>query len=147
MRSLLPVLTVSLLLTPVGAAASDSVYGLWLTEAGTGTVRIADCGPGPMEGTPCGTIATAEIPDGEPTTDVNNDDPALRDEPIIGLTMLDGFEADGDKWKKGRIYNPEDGKSYKSSIRLDKTDPDVLRVKGCIAFFCQTQEWTRVSAE
>lgn len=127
-----------------GAVHSHSVHGLWLTEAGNATVRIADCGPGPMEGTPCGLVETADIPEGEPTTDVNNADPALRNEPIIGLTMLDGFEADGEKWKKGRIYNPEDGKSYKSSIRLDKENPDVLRVKGCIAFLCQTQEWTRV---
>lgn len=125
------------------AMASDGVYGLWLTEAGTGTVRIADCGAGPMEGTPCGVIATAAIPEGEPTTDVNNADPALRDMPIVGLTMLDGFEWSGSKWKKGRIYNPEDGKSYKSSIQLDD-DPNVLKVKGCVAFLCQTQRWTRV---
>lgn len=129
---------------PATAAASESVYGLWLTEAETATVRIGDCGPGPMAGTPCGVVETADIPEGEPTTDVNNADPALRDAPIIGLTMLDGFEWDDKRWKKGRIYNPEDGKSYKSSIRLDKDDPDVLRVKGCIAFLCQTQEWTRV---
>ena len=31
------------------------------------------------------------------------------------------------KWRKGRIYNPEDGKSYKSQISLDKDDPNVLR--------------------
>lgn len=123
--------------------ASNTVYGLWLTEPGTGTIRIADCGPGPMQATPCGVIETAEIPDGEPMTDVNNADPALHETPIIGLTMLDGFEQRGDKWKKGRIYNPEDGKSYKSSIQLDD-DPNVLKVKGCIAFLCQTQRWTRV---
>lgn len=127
----------------VPAFASSTVHGLWLTEAGTGTVRVADCGSGPMEGTPCGVVATADIPDGEPTTDVNNSDPDLRDVPIIGLTMLDGFEQSGSKWKKGRIYNPEDGKSYKSSIQLDE-DPNVLKVKGCIAFLCQTQRWTRV---
>ncbi|MEM7729616.1 MAG: DUF2147 domain-containing protein [Pseudomonadota bacterium] len=147
-------LTASALVAFTFAAASapvlahegaHSVHGLWLTEAGTGTVRIADCGPGPMAGTPCGVIETADIPEGEPTTDVNNADPALRDVPVIGLTMLDGFEADGHKWKKGRIYNPEDGKSYRSAIRLDRDDPDVLKVKGCIAFLCQTQEWTRVT--
>lgn len=97
-----------------------------------------------MEGTPCGRIATAQIPAGEPTTDVNNSDPALRDVPVLGLTMLDGFEQSGDKWKKGRIYNPEDGKSYKSSIQLDD-DPNVLKVKGCIAFLCQSQYWTRMA--
>lgn len=137
-------LSALLLLPSVTLAAddqsSDTVYGLWLTEAGTATVRIDDCG----NATPCGVVETADIPDGEPTTDVNNEDPEKRNDPIIGLTMLDGFEADGEKWKKGRIYNPEDGNSYKSSIRLDKSDPDILKVKGCIAFLCETQKWTRV---
>jgi uncharacterized protein (DUF2147 family) len=137
MKTLIFALALSVVSAP--AFASDSVQGLWLTEAGTGTIRVADCG----DGTPCGTIETAEIPDGEPTTDVNNSDPAMRDQPIIGLTMLDGFEKRDDKWKKGRIYNPEDGKSYKSSIQLGD-NPNVLKVKGCIAFLCQTQRWTRV---
>ncbi|MEL6686636.1 MAG: DUF2147 domain-containing protein [Pseudomonadota bacterium] len=128
------------LLASTQAFASDSVYGLWLTEAQTATVRIADCG----DGTPCGIVETADIPDGEPTTDVNNSDPALRDQPIIGLTMLDSFEADGNRWRKGRIYNPEDGNSYKSVIEVDGDDPNLLKVKGCIAFLCQTQRWTRV---
>jgi uncharacterized protein (DUF2147 family) len=139
-----PVLTGLLIASPSLAVASDTVYGLWLTEEQTATVRIADCGPGPMEGTPCGIVETADIPDGEPTTDVNNSDPNLRDQPIIGLTMLDGFEADDDRWRKGRIYNPEDGKSYKSVIKVDADDPNILKVKGCIAFLCQTQEWTRM---
>jgi len=132
-------LTLFLFTMSAPAFASNSVYGVWLTEEGTATVRIVDCG----DASPCGIIETAEIPAGEPTTDVNNSDPALRDEPIIGLVMLHGFERDGDKWKKGRIYNPEDGKSYKSSIRVDD-DPNVLKVKGCIVFLCQTQRWTRV---
>ncbi len=137
MKIISPILLSFALVSP--AIANGSIDGLWQTEAETATVRIADCG----DGTPCGVIETAVIPDGEPMTDVNNSDPAFRDQPIIGLTILDGFEADGDKWKKGRIYNPEDGKSYKSSIQLDDT-PDILKVKGCIAFLCQTQRWTRV---
>lgn len=128
---------------PATGQDSADVYGLWLTEAGTGTVRISDCGPGPMEGTPCGVVETADIPEGEPTTDVNNEDPTLRDQPIVGLTMLDGFERSKDKWKKGRIYNPEDGKSYKSV--LERENSETLKVKGCIAFLCQTQRWTRVT--
>lgn len=137
-------LSMFLILFGSPAMASGTVFGLWLTEAGTGTIRIVDCGPGPMAGTPCGVIETAEIPDGEPTTDVNNPDPAQHDQPIIGLTMLDGFEAKKDEWKKGRIYDPETGKSYKSVIALDEDDPNILKVKGCIAFLCQTQRWTRI---
>jgi uncharacterized protein (DUF2147 family) len=138
MKTILLAAALSALSTAAGA--SDTVYGLWLTEAENSTIRIADCG----DDTPCGVIETAEIPHGEPTTDVNNADPALRETPIIGLIMLDGFEQSGSKWKKGRIYNPEDGKSYKSSIELDD-DPNVLKVKGCIAFLCQTQRWNRMA--
>ena len=140
MKYLFPILVSLAVSSP--AFASNSVYGLWLTEEETATVRISDCG----DGTPCGVVETAEIPEGEPTTDVNNSDPDQRDQPIIGLTMLDGFEADGDRWKKGRIYNPEDGNSYKSSIEVEEDDPNVLKVKGCIAFLCQTQRWTRVQS-
>ena len=144
---------VSLAAAPAAATSPElgdqRVHGLWLTEGGTATVRIADCGPhhagGLMGATPCGVIETADIPPGAPTTDVNNKDEAMRDKPIIGLTMLDGFEWRGGKWKRGRIYNPEDGKSYKSSIAVDEDDANVLKVKGCIGPLCQTQRWTRVA--
>ena len=127
-----------------GAEHAPGVYGLWLTQDGNATVRIAECGPADMAGTPCGTVASADIPEGAPTTDVNNKDESLRGQPIVGLTMLDGFEWRGGKWKRGHIYNPEDGKSYKSSIAVDDDDPDTLKVKGCIGPLCQTQRWTRV---
>lgn len=144
-------LSLSLPAIAMSAFASDhdttQVEGLWLTEAKTGTVRISECLDPEMAGTPCGRIETADIPEGEPRTDVNNSDPALRNQPIVGLTMLDGFEKRDTKWKKGRIYNPEDGNSYKSSIQLDEDDPDILIVKGCIAFFCQKQVWTRVEGK
>ena len=148
MRPFTLALALPFLLAAPAALASDPVHGLWLTESGTGTVRISDCGgayaDGAMAGTPCGVIESAAIPEGAPTTDVNNTDAALRGQPIIGLTMLDGFEWRGGKWKRGRIYNPEDGKSYKSSVAVDKDDPDILKVKGCIGPLCQTQRWTRV---
>ena len=145
-------LALSALLVPLAAPAlahddaahMADVHGLWLTEGGSAVVRIADCTDAAMADTPCGTIAAADIPEGAPTTDVNNRDESLRDKPIVGLTMLDGFEWSKGKWKKGRIYNPEDGKSYKSSIAVDEDDPDVLKVKGCIGPLCQTQRWTRV---
>ena len=123
------------------------VYGDWITQGGSAVVRIAACEDAAVADTPCGTVLSADIPEGAPTTDVNNADPALRDQPIVGITMLDGFEASkSGKWKSGRIYNPEDGKSYKSSIEVRPEEPHILRVKGCIAFLCQTQEWTRVGS-
>ncbi|MCY3672067.1 MAG: DUF2147 domain-containing protein, partial [Alphaproteobacteria bacterium] len=53
------------------------------------------------------------------------------------------FEAGGEgPWKGGRIYNPENGKTYRSNLRLKGAD--TLRVSGCVFIFCETQIWTRV---
>ena len=41
--------------------------------------------------------------------------------------------------KGGRIYNPRDGKSYKSKLRL--LDNGNLRVEGCVLFICGGDEW------
>ena len=40
----------------------------------------------------------------------------------------------------GTIYDPRNGKTYKSIV--SKNADGTLAVKGCIAFFCQTQKWT-----
>ena len=75
---------------------------------------------------------------GAPTTDVNNSDPALRSRPILGMPILSGFADAGSDWR-GRIYDPRNGKSYKSIV--SKNGDGSLKVQGCIAFFCQTQVW------
>lgn len=116
-------------------AASIDVAGRWATPDKSSHIVIEDCG----DGTPCGKIAwfTPEDPDAK---DANNPDESLRNQPILGLTILKGFERKGDRWKDGTIYDPEAGKSYASKLELQ--DDGTLEVKGCIAFLCQTQVWT-----
>ena len=148
MKAITALIAATLLAAPALAHDNEAehmtdVHGLWLTQDANATVRIGPCADAPD--TPCGVVASADIPEGEPTTDVNNRDESLRGQPIIGLTMLDGFEWSRGKWRKGRIYNPEDGKSYKSSMEVEDDAPDILKVKGCIGPLCQTQRWTRVA--
>ena len=57
---------------------------------------------------------------------------------MIGLPILSGFTDAGDEWR-GRIYDPRNGKSYKSIVT--RGENGTLRVKGCISFLCQTQVW------
>lgn len=131
----------------VGAASADphDVYGVWLTEAGTAKVEIADCG----DGTPCGDIVwmdPAALRAGltpETAVDENNPDEALRDRPVLGLTMLSAFERRRNDWRGGRIYDPEEGKSYGS--RLKRLESGALQVKGCIGPICQTQTWSQAA--
>lgn len=124
------------LLAPTPALAAQPVTGRWVTDDGKAIVTIAECGR-----TVCGRITKilAPTPDGPPV-DANNPDKALRKRPILGLTVLSGFTADGDAWK-GRIYSPEEGKTYRSVMR--RAGADTIAVKGCILVFCKSQNWTR----
>jgi uncharacterized protein (DUF2147 family) len=117
------------------AVAADPIAGRWQTENGKAIVTIGSCGGG----TTCGRISTVLQPDPTgATTDRNNPDPKLRGRPIRGLEILSGFRDNGDDWR-GRIYDPESGKTYKSIV---KREGQALKVQGCIAFFCRTQRWT-----
>lgn len=124
-----------LALTLAGTAhAAQPIAGRWLTEDGSAIIQVGPCGA-----STCGKIATVvKHRPGAPTTDVNNPDARLRDRPMIGLPILSGFSQAGNEWR-GRIYDPRNGKSYKSIVT--RGENDTLRVKGCIAFICQTQIW------
>lgn len=127
----------SALVATAPAFANDAldVYGAWLTEKQNSIVVISQCNE-----TPCGEIVWINDPDAASLTDTENPDETLRTRPLIGLQMLYGFEARKDQWKKGRIYDPEAGKTYGS--RLRRLEDGTLQVKGCIGPVCQTQIWT-----
>jgi uncharacterized protein (DUF2147 family) len=117
--------------------------GEWTTEGGKARVRIAPCSGDAQR--LCGAIEWSYRPPGAgagPLQDINNQDPALRSRPIVGLPLLQGFEPTGpDSWGGGTIYDPEGGKTYNSKMRLDGADR--LEVSGCVLFFCRGQTWTR----
>jgi uncharacterized protein (DUF2147 family) len=128
---LAPVLAVTL---AGSAQAAQPIAGRWITEDGSAIIQVGPCGT-----STCGRIATVLKPrPGAPTTDINNPDAKLRNRPVVGLPILSGFSDAGDDWR-GRIYDPRNGKSYKS-IATRAAD-GTLKVKGCIAFLCQTQVW------
>lgn len=140
-RLALVVLTV---LAPFGLApspvqASEPVTGRWVTAEKDAVVVINACGKAM-----CGTIDRFLVapPHGLDQRDVNNPEPNLRTRRLLGLTILSSFVADGEVWR-GRIYDPKNGKSYRSIIR--RKGANVLEVKGCIGPFCQTQVWRKVS--
>lgn len=123
-------------------ARADDALGVWATEAEKSHVRIKPCGEAL-----CGEIVWLKEPtgdDGKPILDLKNSDEALRDRPVLGIRIIKGMTPDGAaKWDDGKIYNPEDGKTYKSKMEL--TGPDTLKVKGCVLFICQSQIWQRVN--
>ena len=119
--------------------ASLDVFGEWRIppdEPGgptRGVVRIlpdADPDNAIADGTPVGTI----IAIGE----------AYADEPdaaeAIGLRIVWGFERDADRWRRGRILDPEANRTYRANLRRVG---DTLEVEGCVAFICREQVWVR----
>jgi uncharacterized protein (DUF2147 family) len=127
--------------TGVVYAQDKGILGLWSTDKGKGRVEIVNCAA-PKQGL-CGTIVWISEPNdksGKPQTDKANKNPALRNRPIIGLPIFEGWRESGaNKWK-GSVYDPEDGQSYDIDITLAG---DKLTLRGCIAFLCDSETWDR----
>jgi uncharacterized protein (DUF2147 family) len=139
---LLTTLTLMAWAAPVIAQDVDAVLGEWYTEDKTSAVEIYKCGPHY-----CGKIVWLKNPnneDGTPKVDDENPDEALRDRPLLGLEILEGFRAEGGgKYKDGSIYDPEKGKTYHCKMTLDG---DTLKIRGSIdkmGLLGRTTEWTR----
>jgi uncharacterized protein (DUF2147 family) len=139
------VVLLAIILLPMTALAEivvEHVEGVWLSADGTGWIKIELTNNGPI-----GSIAGSpdESGDRKPSDkDDLNPDPALRDRLLLGLTIMDGFTyAGGGKWKSGRIYDPNSGKSYK--CRLTLVDENTLGLRGYIGFSLlgRTETWTR----
>ena len=65
-------------------------------------------------------------------------------QPVLGLILLKNMNKEGKYYKNGTIFDPERGKKYKCRIALNSNDPNVLEVRGYLAFFYATQYWERV---
>ena len=119
------------------SAAAPAIEGDWLTDDRKGVVRIAPCGR-----EMCGRIVRVlDTAPGTPTTDVNNPDASRRSRPIVGLQVLWGFAPGAAAWQGGRAYDPKSGRSYRSSLALNRDGS--LKVTGCVLFVCRSKRWTR----
>lgn len=126
----------ALVVTSVPAGAATPIAGRWLTTEKDSIIEIGACG-----NAICGRIAKLLADTNGPPNDRNNPDPKLRSAPLIGLAILSGFKDRGSQWE-GRIYDPKNGKSYKSKVF--RNADGTLTVKGCISFFCRSYVWTAV---
>jgi uncharacterized protein (DUF2147 family) len=107
-------------------------------------VELAPCSDGV---TLCGTIRwlwDAFDERGHPRLDAQNADTGLRIRPLVGLTILSGLKADPAGGWQGRIYNPEDGQTYRATVK--RRGADTLVVEGCVLIVCSKQVWRRASS-
>lgn len=134
--------------TTAFGAGPDAIFGIWKTEREESKVEIARCGD-----TICGTLVWLKNPnyrDGREGTigtsllDRKNPDPALRNRPVLGLRILEGFTPlDETTWGNGTCYDPKSGKTYRGKIHL--AAPDRLELRGYIGIplFGRSAVWAR----
>lgn len=133
----------------VFAAGADDVVGVWDNQEKDAKIELFKCAE-----QYCGKIVWLKEPNypadskdgmpGTPKLDRHNPDPALGKTPIIGLKIVQGLAYDGDnRWKGGTIYDPKNGKTYKSKVTL--VAPDRLELRGYIgiSLIGRTATWTR----
>ena len=129
----------ALALILLSLAAAGVPNGVWLIHAKV-AVQIFARG-----GLLCGRIVWLQHPRdqaGQLVRDLENPDPALRQRPLCGQTILWGLQAaDIDHWESSWLYNPDDGKTYhRVRAELRSADTFVARIYFGIPLFGET--WT-----
>ena len=116
------------------ASAQSSIDGVWRDDGGYVEITVGPCGQ-----TRCGRITRIiRVKPGETERDRHNDNPALRSRSILGIIILSGLAWRDGAWR-GRVYNPEDGGTYRTEVRPGAGG--TLEVKGCLGFICRTRVW------
>ncbi len=134
----------------VHAAGRDDILGIWNNEEKDAQIEIFRCA-----GKYCGNIVWIDKPlysadegqarTGLPRRDDNNPNPDLRSRPIIGLQIMTAFEFTGDfRWGGGKVYDPNNGKTYSGKMTLVSSDRLLLRGYVLFSLFGRTSTWTRV---
>lgn len=138
---------ITLLLMPVltlaqKAAASDAILGTWFNAEKDAKIEITK-----ENGKFFGKVIWLKNPldeKGKPKTDKENPDPKLKSRPRLGLVVLtDLVHKDGNKYEKGKIYDPKSGKTYSAQAEL--ANNNLLKLRGFIgvSLIGRTSEWTR----
>jgi uncharacterized protein (DUF2147 family) len=128
-------------------AASLDPTGIWRkSEQGErpGKFEIFRCGAGKRY--LCAKIVWLKDPyyRGKPLHDIRNENPRMRDRPILGLPIMKGLAPSGANQWKGNIYNPEDGNTY--SVTLTVVSRNQINIRGCKGWIlCGNRTWLRTS--
>lgn len=61
-----------------------------------------------------------------------------KDQKVLGMVIMEGVPVDDGERFKGKILDPENGKTYRSAAWLENGR---LRLRGYVAMFYRTQTW------
>ena len=146
MRTVIQTTLLALLLSaPLAHADDASPVGLWqtiddVTKKPTALIRITEQ-DGQLQGRIDKLIGA---PGANPNPVCIACKGALKNQPVVGLTILSGLRKDGAGYGGGEILDPQNGKTYKSRLTLQDGGRK-LDVRGYVGtpMFGRSQVWTR----
>ncbi len=127
--------------SPTGAFAEAGPEGKWTMNKNKVTVQVAFCGGENLCATIVGLARPISSIDGKPKTDRENPNAALRSRPVMGLMVMNGMVPAGANIWKGKIYNADDGGTYRATMKLVGNK---MIVKGCWGPFCKDMNFARI---
>jgi uncharacterized protein (DUF2147 family) len=69
----------------------------------------------------------------------------LKNKPVKGMEIITAaVEHEDGEWKGKRLFDPEQGMTFRCKIWLNPENPNELKVRGYLAFIYRTQTWLRV---
>jgi uncharacterized protein (DUF2147 family) len=130
------------------AAAEASPVGRWVTISDKdgsprSVIEISETG-GALQGK---VVKIYDRPGDTPQHLCRKCEGALKDKPVIGMTVVNGLKHDGDSWDGGTIFDPSSGNSYSGEMHLgDGGNKLVVRGYMGISLLGRSQTWIRESA-
>ncbi|SMY09159.1 DUF2147 domain-containing protein [Flavimaricola marinus] len=114
-----------------GAAFADPLEGTWRTIAdengNSGLIQVAPCGAAL-----CGTLVRAFDASGTEMASPN-----------VGRLIISETVAQGDGTYRGKVFSPDNGRTYNSRLQLSG---NTLAVEGCVLGICRNGgTWQRVN--
>lgn len=145
MKRIITLCTFALALAMTTFAQTDKMIGKWKTIDDDGTtaksiVSIYKSTNGKFYG-------RVEKLFSDPNKKCTECEGANKNQPIVGLVVINGMNAQDKKLTGGTILDPKNGKTYYCNITLDESNPDKLNVKGSLdkkGWIGRSQTWIRV---
>lgn len=125
------ILVTTVSLVAATQALANEPYGIWQTITDdTGAHLLVDVHPCEADAQKlCSTVKEV----------VNSNDPAAAE--LIGRAIFwDMEKVEDNLWENGTVYDVLTDTDYDSRVILGKT---AIRVEGCVASFCDGQNWKR----
>lgn len=119
-------------------ARAPGILGYW-REPGGSVIRITPC-----DQRLCVAIAALSARS-RAVSDAHNPDPKLRNRPLCGLRIGEGFvEVDPQHASGGHLYDPKSGRTYSGEMTADGS---LLHLRGYwgLRIFGRTETWVRTS--